>query len=349
MDSADIDRIQGVLRSSNVFLVQNIELHKEICDYLYAKGKISKSMIEIVDAEKTRQDKSRTLLRFISPRTDAYKEFIDALISTKQNHIVSRFYPQQTFQQQTLINDPSSNIFINLENAIIRLKPRETESERSGKVSITSVNIFAEESSKSSLGPNEIKFLLASKVGLFGSEDSILSWDGAPSKNEFNNQMARYNCELNELNRLISYLQYGGIEMEADLSNKHLLLLLSKIVTHNTNRWKDLDITIEVSQTRQNSVYIAIDNFEPRNLSKLETDIITSIIHTILCFTDGGFSFIIRKTQPPLPNSYLIYNASELAKRSRIILNRDKKWIVDTAQNDESVFFTKTVSSCPWL
>jgi hypothetical protein len=195
---------------------------------------------------------------------------------------------------------------------------------------LTSVDIYSEKAPISNLGGREIPFIMAVKSGLYGI-DNVLSWPTAPNKQDMQRSIEIYNSEISEVEEMIKTLENGGIEFQCTTLDERIV----KIIKSFNNRF--------ASCCDQN-IFVTIPTITTQRFSQMDLNVIYCILH-LMCFCQH--SFVIRKTTPPKPNSYLLYNAKHLLC-SDVIFRKDVDIVGEVLKTDESIIMQYSTLNCPW-
>lgn len=142
--------------------------------------------------------------------------------------------------------------------------------------------------------------------------------------------MAAYDCEVEELVALIKSLECGGLDVLIRPKDERLYRLIGSL--------NKPYLTLIGGGIRLCEPSIACNQI-PTN----DINIMAAALH-LICF--GNHEFVVRKTTPPRPNSYLLRNAGALTL-STVIMDRDRKWVQDAVVGDESVGVFVGASACP--
>lgn len=319
-----------------VVLTEQLNL-ASIMPYLMQEGIFTRDMEERCNSEKTTISKNMTMLTMLWRRgPNARFVFVDSLVKTGQTHLARLFEPSIESVVEPTPVKVRSRVFDKFLAAVTELKPLEktcsSESvKRSGNSYVTTINFFNDEKPKSELGVREIPCLMAVQSGLFG-QDIVLSWHNVPPKKEFERQLRVYNDEIEELSPFLSMMENGGFDWFFRPSDERIGKLLARVVAPFVKS-TEFDIRLKFQM------------FSLGKLSANDSQLVKCIIH-LMCFGECGF--IIRKTTPPKPNAYLLFNAERL-QASDAILERDRQWVMHEIAMDESVVVNPGGNtSCPW-
>jgi hypothetical protein len=321
------------LRVNRVALVRSMD-STPLIDHLLAANIFTRSMAEEFAAKITTSDKNAYILDILPRRGPTTEQiFLKALVDTHQRHLAALFDYSTRGGGDVPPVSPIvvKRVFRKFTDCVASLKPTVKSTERSGEIYLTSVSVYSEQDATSSLGLREIPFVFAAKSGLYG-KDTVLSWPNAPSKIDFERASAVYDFEIAELVALVSSLEGGGIEFSVRPNDDRLHRLIASL--------RKPYLTVTGGSIRLQQTFIACDQCAANDIN-----VMAAALH-LMCF--GTHEFVIRKTTPPRPNSYLIKNAAGLSA-SPVIMDRDRKWVHDTVVGDESVALTLgSTLACPW-
>lgn len=313
------------LLSNRLVFVRNLNIDS-ILPYLRSSNILTLSMEEQCMSEKTTAGRNGYLLDMLPRRgPNAIPCFINALIETNQHHLAILLDANVIVQPSIKIDQ----VFNWLKTTIQSLQPLERQSERSMRL-LTSVNIYSEKAPVSNLGAREIPFLMALKSGMYGI-DNILSWPIAPNKQDFERSVAIYDSEISEMEQVFKLLENGGIEFQCITLDERII----KIIQSFNNKY---------TTCCDQNIFICIPTITTQRLSQMDLNVIYCILH-LMCFCQH--SFLIRKTTPPKPNSYLLFNAKNLLY-SDVVFDKDREFVRETITTDESVILHSTTVNCPW-
>jgi len=286
----------------------------QLMDHLVSAGIFTRYMAEECASKVTTLDKNRYIVNLLPRRgPTAGPIFVEALRNTHQNDLAYIFDPLNRVAPIV-----AKRVFRELAECVLSLQPTEILPESSG----TSVSIYSKHDPNSSLEIGEIPFVFAEKSGLYDKDD-ILSWPNAPSKNDFERALSVYDLEVAELTALIKLLDGGGFEFlmhPKDDRIYRLVMSLNKPYLTVTGE------TIRLVQQQVECDQIAINDI----------NIMAAALH-LICF--GDHKFVIRKTWPWRPSSYLVRNARALTF-SPVIIGRLTKLV-------QYEVVTDAFSACP--
>lgn len=266
--------------------------------------------------------------------------FIDSLYISNQSEIGNMIsdklgHPRKVQPIDTFSRVQSHEpIFGKLSTAISRMKPFEQNNDRHGSVYLTSTNFFTDKRPISNLGKHELPFLVAVKAYNY-TIDNVLMWPLAPSKSEFIKSYEIYQQEVSEIVNILKNLNHGGIHVKIATTDQRLLKLLA-----TNSRFTYFTVNPD------GCVQIILANIYINILSQVDINILACLIH-LICFFD--YSFVIRKSDPPKPNCYLLFKVKNCLHRSDVILQNDYKIIDEAILLDESISTpTPSALECPW-
>jgi len=343
MDNAFND----ALITSRLLLIRTLDI-EAIIPYLMENRILTNEMVEEIRSYNTTQRKTGAFLDTMSRRIwlkngvpVVRNLFIEALYSTGQSGIGDVLsdklgIPRKiTSVTQSAVATPREPIFGSLSAAINRMKPFENKNDRHGTILLTSTSTFVDKPPISKLGEREIPFMFATKA--FGyTIDNVLMWPNAPSKAEFVKSYDVYQQEVSEILDIIKTLEHGGLHVRILINDSRLLRLLRSCIRANNY------FTVNPDDT----VHVINNNINTSILSQVDTNLMACLIH-LICFFDHNF--IMRKSDPPKPNCYLLFKVKNWLQRSCVIMQPDHRFIDDAVNLDESVLVpTVIAAACPW-
>ena len=299
-----------------------------VSDHLLQAGLITQNMYDEINSNATKYKKTTVLLDILLRRgPEVPQRFIQALIDTDQYHILDEWNPENPAPRPTaaatvpaFVQRPltTSIVFLDLKCAIAKMQPNERVSERF-RCFITSVFFYDKLAPDSQLGAAYLPYLFALRALKFDLK-SVTSWPGCCDKEEFKNLLFTYDLETDELIRIIRSLEKGGIHLKCCLTPDMAKMMRKCWQSHPG-----------VFLTPDDYIEIIINTIDPDGMSEEYMRFIACAFH-LICF--GNHSFIIRKSQAPKPNCYMLLGAR---LPSSVIDKKDIEVVREVLKNDESV------------
>lgn len=341
-------KFRNVLITSRFDLVKTLNLN-DILPYMIQHKIMTTDMEEEIMSYSTSSQRVGKFLDNLYRRAWITNEipitrnvFIDSLYISNQfdigNMISDKLGHPRKIQPIATVSSVQNHkepIFEKLSTSISRMKPFEKINERHGSIFLTSTSIFTDKHPISKLGEHEIPFLFVVKAYDY-TIDNVLMWQSAPSKSEFIKSYEIYQQEVSEIVNILKNLDRGGIHMRIATTDQRLLKLLSTNIRINTY------FTINPD----GCIHIVLTDINISLLSQFDINILSCLIH-LICFFDHNF--VIRKSDPPKPNCYLLFKVKNCLHRSAVIIPSDYKIIDEAMLLDESISVpTSFALGCPW-
>jgi hypothetical protein len=328
--SLNVEAILPYLRANDAMT----KTDEEICLHMVTSMAKASKLIDILTMKSgvTTSSSEKMLRKFVEALYQSHQvELYDLIINKDVAGHVNSVRPTEN------MSPPVEGLFSQFKNIVDNLKPIQLfdSSDRAIENWKTSFTAFSISQPRSSFCIKELPYLIAYIGGTY-AEDTVLTWPGAPSKSEFQRNLRVYKLEIADILDAIRNLDCGAVHFVINTNDEckiKKLLQACGVQQHNTN----------------DAIELILNPIQLGSISENYQKIIAAIIHLISVVRD--FSFIIRKTQVPRPNSYLYYNASEMTD-SPVIFTANRAMFKNIIERDESVTSINlpTISqTCPWL